>query len=506
VNGQTASKQFHNRTSVDASLAHTVSELISGTHDFKVGIQSALATQRTVSMRIGGVSYTDLNNAPYLALYQDPSASGGRIRSMGAYFQDNWTVNDRLTLNLGVRYDNTRGDIPELSAQATLDGVREASFDLDGPTYDAVADLISLTSVSPRVGLTMRLDGEGRSVFKTSYGRFYGKLATSMFNGAAPGSAPTTQLRWDPTTQRYSIPFSFVDNRVNFAVDPSLKNQYTDQVFAGIEQQLMGDMGLTVSFVWKQEGDFIRLKDVRGTYAPITVNDTFMGATQQLTVFNLTSPQSQRLFQVTNRDDFDQDFKSVVFELNKRLSQSWQALASYTWQDSKAFGSGAVTGSTQQDFSGLSSTGGFGRDPNDLVNAFGPTATNSTHAVKLSTNYRAPYDVNLGARYSYESGRPYGRLIIVRGLGQGNVTMLAEPRTAYALPAVNDFQFRVDKTVRFGNTQRVRVALDVFNVLNSDTVLTLRNNSSQVTATTPWAQTLSIVRPRAVQIGLRYEF
>ena len=35
-------------------------------------------------------------------------------------------------------------------------------------------------------------------------------------------------------------------------------------------------------------------------------------------------------------------------------------------------------------------------------------------------------DFNLGMRYSYESGRPYGRLIIVRGLGQGNVTMLAE--------------------------------------------------------------------------------
>ena len=43
---------------------------------------------------------------------------------------------------------------------------------------------------------------------------------------------------------------------------------------------------------------------------------------------------------------------------------------------------------------------------------------------------------------------------------------------------------------RFGafSAQRLRVSLDVFNIFNSDTVLTLRNNSSQVTATTPWAQ------------------
>jgi hypothetical protein len=54
--------------------------------------------------------------------------------------------------------------------------------------------------------------------------------------------------------------------------------------------------------------------------------------------------------------------------------------------------------------------------------------------------------------------------------------------------------------------QRLRVSLDVFNIFNSDTVLTLRNNSSQVTATTPWAQTLSIVRPRTVQVGFRYQF
>ena len=126
--------------------------------------------------------------------------------------------------------------------------------------------------------------------------------------------------------------------------------------------------------------------------------------------------------------------------------------------------------------------------------------------MKLSTTYRAPLEFNLGLRYSYESGRPYGRLIIVRSLGQGNVTMLAEPRQAYALPAVNDFQIRLDKDFSFTAKRRVRVSLDVFNIFNSDTVLTLRNNSSQVTATTPWAQTLTIVRPRTVQIGLRYQF
>jgi outer membrane receptor protein involved in Fe transport len=497
-----------NRTSVDASLSHNASDFIKGSHDFKFGVQTAYATQRTVGIRFGNVSYTDLNAAPYLAIYSDPSASGGRIRSAGGYAQDNWTLNDRLTLNLGLRFDHIGGDIPELSAGATLDGINgDTSFEVpNSTTYPGVPNLISFNTISPRAGFTLRADRSGKTVVKGSYGRFHGKLATSMFNSMSPGATPTTTLRWNTATNKYDLPFTFVDNKINFSVNPDLENQYTDQLFLGLERQLFPNTGVNVSFVWKDEGNFIRLNDVRGTYAPRDVTDTFDGVTKTITVYNLTSTQAQRLFQVVNRDDLDQSFKSAVIEVNRRFSDSWQSLASYTWQDSNAYGGGSVSGSTQQDFSNLSSTSGYGRDPNDLVNAFGPTATNSTHSVKLSTTYGARYDVNVGLRYSYESGRPYGRLIIVRGLAQGNYTLLAEPRGAYALPAVNDFQIRVDKGFRFSATQRLRLSMDVFNIFNSDTVLTLRNNSSQVTPTTPWAQTLTIVRPRTVQFGLRYQF
>jgi outer membrane receptor protein involved in Fe transport len=508
VNGQTGSKQFHNRTTVDASIARSASDFIKGSHDFKFGVQTAYATQRTVGIRFGNVSYTDLNAAPYTATFSDPSASGGRIRSAGGYAQDNWTLNDRVTLNLGVRVDRISGDIPELSSGATLDGISgDASFEVPGTTtYQGVADLISFNTFSPRAGITFRADRSGKTVVKSSYGRFYGKLATSMFSSMSPGATPTTTLQWNAATGRYDRPFTFVDNKINFSVDPNLENQYTDQLFLGLERQLAANTGVNVSFVWKEESGFIRLNDVRGTYSPRDVVDTFDGVTRTISVFNLTSTQAQRLFQVVNRDDLDQSFKSAVIEVNRRFSNAWQSLASYTWQDSQAYGSGSISGSTQQDFSNLSSTSGYGRDPNDLVNAFGPTATNSTHSVKASTTYRAPLDFNLGLRYSYESGRPYGRLIIARGLGQGNYTLLAEPRATYALPAVNDFQVRLDKDFRFSATQRLRLSLDVLNIFNSDTVLTLRNNSSQVTPTTPWAQTLTIVRPRTVQFGLRYQF
>jgi len=507
VNGQNASKQFHNRTSFDASIAHTTSALGPGTHDLKSGIQTAYATQRSVSARIGGVSYTDRNGQPYRATFNDPAATGGRIRSFGAYVQDTWTVNDRLTLNLGLRFDNTRGDVQDMTSEAKIEGIKGKNFTPPVVRYDGVPDLISFNTIAPRVGFTFRLDESGRTVLKSGYGRFYGKLVTAMFAGISPGGAVTSVREINPATGQYDIPISVTDPKRNFAVDPGLDNQYTDQVSVGVERQIAGGAGIAVSFVYKNEGNFIRLRDTRGTYAPRDIIDTFDGRSQTITVQSLTSGVGSPLYTVVNRDDLDQSFKSVVVEFNKRFSDRVQANTSYTWQDSKAFGSGAVSGSTQQDFSNLSPGGGYGRDPNDTLNAFGPTATNSEHAVKLSATYLLPWGFHLGGRYSYETGRPYGRQIIVRGLGagQGDITILAETRGTYQLPAVNDFQIRLDKDFRFGG-QRLRLSADLFNIFNTDTVLTLRNNSSQVTANTPWQQTLSVVRPRTVQLGFRFEF
>jgi len=133
-------------------------------------------------------------------------------------------------------------------------------------------------------------------------------------------------------------------------------------------------------------------------------------------------------------------------------------------------------------------------------------SNDSPNSVKLSTTYKAPIDFNLGLRYSYEQGRPYAPLFIVRGFNQGSVTILSEPRGAFTLPATNDFQVRLDKDFKLTSAQRVRLSLDVFNVFNAATVLTLQNNVSQATAANPFGQTLTIVRPRTLQIAARYEF
>ena len=41
-------------------------------------------------------------------------------------------------------------------------------------------DVISFTTIAPRLGFTLRLDESGRTIFKSTYGRFYGKLVTAF--------------------------------------------------------------------------------------------------------------------------------------------------------------------------------------------------------------------------------------------------------------------------------------------------------------------------------------
>jgi outer membrane receptor protein involved in Fe transport len=505
VNATTGSRQVHNRTTIDASVAHSGAALITGTHDLKVGLQEVYATQQTNTLTFSNVSYSDLNGAKDQATFKDPAVTGGRIRQLGGYLQDNWSVNDRVTLNLGVRYDHTTGDIQTMDSQTTLLGVNTTFPSApSNVSYPGIPDLISFNNVSPRLGMTVRLDQSGQTVFKTNYARLYGKLATSMFNSKSPGNTPSDTERYNPATGRYDIPISIVNNQTNFAIDPALRNQYTDQYFVGIERQLMAGMGIDASFVIKKEGDFIRLDDVGGTYAPVVINNVFRGTLYPITAFNRTSASSASLFEVVNRTDFNQDFKAFFVQLNKRFSNAWQAQASYTWQDAKAYATGTVTGSTQQDFSALSSTAGFGRTPNDLINAYGPTPTNSTNSVKLSSTYRAPLDLVIGARYSYESGRPFGRLITAR-LNQGNVAILAEPRGAYFMDPVNDLQIRIDKDIKLPNRQSVRLSLDMFNIFDSGTVLTVLNNST-TQGDAAFAQTNTVVRPRTFTVGLRYQF
>jgi outer membrane receptor protein involved in Fe transport len=484
VNATNATRQNQNQTTLAATMTHHADAFVTGSHDFKFGAQYSNGMNLQNSSRIGGISYTDYYGLPYQATVSETTATIGRVRTTGAFAQDNWTVTDRLTLNLGIRFDHSLGDIPETDKL-------DPSFANVVGGYPGISDVVAFDNISPRLGLSVKLDPTGKTVAKASYGRYYARMNTNLFQQISPGGTVSTTYDYNPATKNYDIVFSTSNPKLNQTIDPNLDDEWDDQYFIGLERELLPDLGVNASFVMKKEKNFIRAQDIRSVFAPRTITDTFNGVSQAITVYNRTTPASQVLVEPTNRpDDFRQDYKSVVLQAYKRFSRRWQLQSSYQWQRNIAYTN-----------DGPSTT--FGQTPNDFINAYARLATDSTHAFRVSATSELRWGIQVGVHSLFESGRPIPRTITVRGLSQGTLTLMAQPRGSYSLPSRNDLALRVGKDLRFGNRQLLRLSLDIQNLFNSDTPLSIDNNSSH--ADTYLAPT-AIFLPRRAILGFRYTF
>ncbi|HKN36741.1 MAG TPA: TonB-dependent receptor [Terriglobales bacterium] len=101
---------------------------------------------------------------------------------VGAFLQDSWRMRSNLTLNYGVRYD-----VEFTPTFAPLNQI--AGF---GQQFLGIAQGIprDYNNVAPRIGLAWNPKGDGKSVFRASYGLFYDHplLALAFDSDVADGS------------------------------------------------------------------------------------------------------------------------------------------------------------------------------------------------------------------------------------------------------------------------------------------------------------------------------
>jgi Carboxypeptidase regulatory-like domain/TonB dependent receptor len=170
----------------DIEIFDNVSKTI-GRHTLKFGPQIRinrnnewLRPQQTYDY----ASVNDLvNNAPFvLQKIGYPGFVGNRNSNWDFYIQDDWKVSNKLTLNLGLRYDYNTVWTTGANQGQNFDVATQALLPLNQAAYSAPKG-----DWAPRVGFAFDPTGRGKTVIHGYYGLFYNPM---HFNFATTTNVP----------------------------------------------------------------------------------------------------------------------------------------------------------------------------------------------------------------------------------------------------------------------------------------------------------------------------
>jgi len=121
--------------------------------------------------------------------------------------------------------------------------------------------------------------------------------------------------------------------------------------------------------------------------------------------------------------------------------------------------------------------------------------------------YEGPWGLNFAGNLVTRQGyaEPFFRSNVVTGDPLGRKTvLLVDNVDDFRLPAVTSLDARIEKKFTFGKAA-IALDFDVFNVLNSGTVLG-NQYDSRLTGPTGFGQVLEIMNPRIARLGARFFF
>jgi hypothetical protein len=126
---------------------------------------------------------------------------------------------------------------------------------------------------------------------------------------------------------------------------------------------------------------------------------------------------------------------------------------------------------------------------------------------KALGSYDLPWGFTSSATLRVTKGEPYGRTINSTGLNQGTLSLRVEPLGTFFYPTVRIFDVRAAKAVKLGESWgKIEGILDVFNVFNASTVLSVNNQTGRDAAGPTFGRVLQTLNPRIARLGVRWSF
>ena len=481
------------RTTVKGTLSHYRPGSLGGDHEFRIGAQVDRGEHRAVSVLPTGTRFV-YNSEGVLSerTLQPPANSGGRFITAAAFVSDAVRLGSRVTLNPGLRFDHSRAisqDVPEydLLLQET------------GRTIGGRGTVDTWNIISPRVGVVIKLDATGRTMLRANAGRFSQGMLTGEIAAIHPGRPRITTIS-EPSG------VAVVRDPSQIKLDPAIRPPHTDQYSIAIDREVTPRLAVSLAYVRKNGSDFIGWEEVAGSYSeqPAYLNDG-----RVLQVLKLITAPRDRLFLLTNPENYLLTYDGLIVAVERRRARGWQAFGSYTL--SRAYGlqpsSGTTAAGTQVATVGsppASFAAGitFGQDPNDLTNARGRLPNDRPHMLRVMTTVDVPHtSVVVAAHLQHLSGKPWAKTATINpNPGAQTRPVLIESRGTERLSSQTLLDFRVSRAFGLGVLGRIELRFDVLNALNDTAEESIR---SEVYNALTVGQANAFIDPRRAMLSVK---
>ena len=438
------------------------------------------------------------------------------------WIQDDWKPADRLTLNLGVRWDFTAGAFSEkIEFRPWLPG--DLAYDWN--------------NFSPRTGFAYTLNE--RTVVRGGYGLFYTQMTTdeahqSLSNTVTVGTEVNNDRRPDFAANWFNGPVPTFDQAIARSCDinnvagcifrrtasgeinlglwdgseirPANTNPYAHQASIGMQRQIGSVMAFEADYVFTGGRNEERSHNINLSYNPATgANYPFSDIARR--PFPQWGDIAGAVFEGRS------NYQALQTSFTKRMSNRWQASGTYSYAvfkeghplpqqyalDASRLTRSAIPFTLAPDFGG------------EYYDAGQPR-----HLGGLNGIWSAGRGIQLSGIYTYRSTRRYNTSfggdrrdavgLLGGGVGRLRADGTVTPRFALEGDPYHRIDVRLQKRFSLGGRRSLDGMLEAFNLFNNVNYGSYTTQESNASFGRPSFNNNIAYAPRMLQLGFRLAF
>ncbi|MEM1178560.1 MAG: TonB-dependent receptor [Acidobacteriota bacterium] len=485
-----------------------------------------------------GAIHLNIGGDTILAVAYREVENSGHAEYTSFWVQDTFTT-DRLTVNVGLRYDEQVGNVEAGQTFGT-------AFDADlFPAFSAQTgpEVVEFQDLVPRLGVTYALGEERRTLLRASFSQFADQLGLGLASTTDPvGSATATYIGTDLNGNGILEPdqgetadllgTSGFDAAAPAGlvaptrIDPDIEAVITNEIILSVEHAFLPELVGNVTLTWREADDYYSsipiFRDANGNEVLVTADDYVFernvegnlpdGTAVSVPLFEVRPGLEDTGGVLWTNTDRSTEYIGISAGVTKRLSNRWMLRAHFTYYDWE-WDIGPEFRRFDNPTNAVNDNGGFFSWSTDDDGAIfaeqsGGSGSvdlflNSRYSFNISGLYQLPWDINVSANINGREGYPLAFGFYDENSSRGSVDIQAETLGDSRVEDIITTDLRIDKDFRFGDFG-VTLSVDVFNVFNEGFVLQREVAlSSDPTAPGRGGFVDQIIGPRVARLGVR---